>query len=112
MCEPKRFLLLRMSLDLRGHPFDPAGATPRFYTDSTWGWLMEELPGGRTRIVESGYWWLQPRWLQPLVGFLFIDAQHWVMQTRQFALKRRIERESVGPHQAPATTNARVESAR
>jgi hypothetical protein len=29
------------------------------------------------------------------VGFLFIEAQHWVMQTRQFAnLKRRIAHES------------------
>jgi hypothetical protein len=33
--EPERFLGLRMSLDLRGRPFDTRGARPRFYTDST-----------------------------------------------------------------------------
>jgi hypothetical protein len=58
--EPERFLGLWMSLDLRG-PFDPAGARPRFYTDSTWGFMLEELPGGRTRLVVSGYWSLRPR---------------------------------------------------
>ena len=75
-CEPERFLALRMPLDLRGRPFDPAGAQPRFYTDSTWCWLLEELPDGRPRIVESGYWCLRPPWLQPIAGFLFIEAQH------------------------------------
>jgi proline iminopeptidase len=102
-CEPERFLLLRMSLDLRGRPFDPTRPPPPFYTDSTWGWLLEELPSGRTRIVESGYWCLRPRWLQPLAGFLFIEAQHWVMQTRQFAnLKRRIARDSARTDQTLA----------
>jgi proline iminopeptidase len=97
-CEPDSFLLLRMSLDLRGRPFDPRGPRPRFYSDSTWGWLLEELPGGRTRIIESGYWCLRPRWLQPIAGFLFIEPEHWVMQTRQFAnLKRRIKHETGRP---------------
>jgi len=93
-CEPERFLALRASLDLRGRPFDPAGPKPRFFTDSTWCWLLDERPGGRTRVVESGYWCLRPRWLQPVAGFLFIEAQHWVMQTRQF---RNLERRAVLP---------------
>jgi hypothetical protein len=105
-CEPDRFLLLRMSLDLRGRPFDPTGAPPRFYTDSTWGWLLEELPGGRTRIVESGYWCLRPRWLQPIAGVLFLEVEHWIMQTRQFAnLKRRIARHPVRFEQSLATAD-------
>jgi len=105
-CEPERFLALRMSLDLLGRPFDPTGTPPRFYTDSTWCWLLEELPEGRTRVVESGYWRMRPRWLQPITGFLFIDAQHWVMQTRQFTnLKRRIAREAARGQQ-PATPTA------
>jgi proline iminopeptidase len=91
-CEPERFLALRASLDLRGRPFDPAGPKPRFFTDSTWCWLLDEQPDGRTRVVESGYWCLRPRWLQPIAGLLFIEAQHWVMQTRQFRnLRRRAE---------------------
>ncbi len=90
--EPERFLCLRMSLDLRGRPFDPAGARPRHFTDSTWGFLLEELPGPRTRLVVSGYWSLRPRWLQPMMSFLVLEPSHWIMQTRQFAnLKHRVE---------------------
>jgi hypothetical protein len=93
--EPERFLCLRMSLDLRGRPFDPQGAPPRFYTDSTWGFLLEELPGRRTRLVVSGYWSLRPRWLQAIISFVFLEPSHWIMQTRQFAnLKRRVERDA------------------
>jgi hypothetical protein len=92
--EPERFLGLRMSLDLRGRPFDPAGARPRFYTDSTWGFLLEELPGSRTRLVVSGYWDLRPRLLQAVASIVFLEPSHWIMQTRQFAnLKRRAERD-------------------
>jgi len=94
--EPERFLGLRASFDLRGRPFDPAGAPPRFSTDSLWGFLLEELPGGRTRLVVSGYWALRPRWLQRVTSITFLEPWHWVMQTRQFAnLKRRAERDSV-----------------
>lgn len=82
-----------MSLDLRGRPFDPAGARPRSSTDSTWGFLLQPLPGDRTRLVVSGYWSLQPRWLQPAASFIFLEPSRWIMQTRQFAnLKRRVER--------------------
>jgi hypothetical protein len=83
-----------MSLDLRGRPFDPGGGRPRprFYTDSTWGFLLEELPDRRTRLVVSGYWSLRPRWLQPIVSFVFLEPSHWIMQTRQFAnIKRRAQ---------------------
>jgi proline iminopeptidase len=90
--EPERFLGLRMSLDLRGRPFDPAGPPPRAYTDSIWGFLLDELPDGRTRLVVSGYWSLRPRWLQPIFAFAFLEPSHWIMQTRQFGnLRRRIE---------------------
>jgi proline iminopeptidase len=83
-----------MSVDLRGRPFDPAGPRARFFTDSTWCLLLEDLPGDRTRIIESDCSRMEPRWLQPVVGIIFIEAQHWVMQTRQFAnLRRRITRE-------------------
>lgn len=57
--QPERFLGLRMSLDLRGCPFDPAGARPRYYTDSTWGFKLDPLAGDRTRLVVSGYWALR-----------------------------------------------------
>lgn len=95
--EPERFLCLRMSLDLRGRPFDPQGERPRFFTDSTWGFLLEEQPGGRTRLVVSGYWSFQPRWLQPIMSFLFLEPSHWIMQTRQFTnLKRLAAQDRIG----------------
>ena len=91
--EPERCLGLRMSLDLRGRAFEPAAAHPRTYTDSLWGFLLEELPGERTRLIVSGYWALRPRWLQPILSFAVLEPSHWIMQTRQFAnLKRRAEK--------------------
>jgi hypothetical protein len=111
--EPERFLALRMSLDLRGRPFHPTGARPRFYTDSTWGFLLEELPAGCTRLVVSGYWSLRPRWLQPIVSFLFLEPSHWIMQTRQFTnLKRHAERDPARADQPPAMPPALAHSAR
>ena len=94
--EPERFLGLRMSLDLRGRPFDPAGARPRHFTDSLWGFELKETAEGRTRLVVSGYWSFRPKWLQPLLSIVVLEPSHWVMQTRQFAnLKRLAESESV-----------------
>jgi proline iminopeptidase len=90
--EPQRFLCLRMSLDLRGRPFDPRGTPPRFYTDSTWGFRLDEAPHGATRLIVSGYWAFRPRSLQPLLSLAFLEPSHWIMQTRQFTnLKRRAE---------------------
>ena len=103
--EPGRFLALRMSLDLRGRMFDPAGRRPRYFTDSTWAFLLKELPGGRTRLVVSGYWALSPRWLQPIMSFLVLEPSHWIMQTRQFQnLQRRVEDEGARslPYALPA----------
>jgi hypothetical protein len=91
--EPERFLALRAPLDLRGHPFDPSGPRPRNYIDSLWAFLLEKLPGERTRLVVSGYAASSPRWLTGLCDFLFWEPAHWIMQTRQFAnLARRAER--------------------
>lgn len=37
-------------------------------SDAPWGFLLRELPGKRTRLITTGYWTMQPRWLQPLVS--------------------------------------------
>jgi proline iminopeptidase len=74
-------------------PYDPRDARPRFFSDSLWAFLLEELPGGRTRLVESGYWAVRPAWLRGVVSLLFLEPSHWIMQTRQFAnVKRLAER--------------------
>jgi hypothetical protein len=76
--EPERFLGLR--------PVAGFGA------DALWGFLLKELPSGCTRLIVSGYWAMQPRWLQALVSFTFYEWTHWIMQTRQLAqLKKRAE---------------------
>ena len=91
--EPERFLALRMSVDLLGHPFDPRGKPPRSYTDSIWCFLLEPLPGERTRLVVSGYWAFRPEWLRGIVNFLLLEPSTWIMQTRQFkGLRRRVHR--------------------
>lgn len=91
--EPERFLGLRMSVDLRGRPFDPRQPRPRFYSDSLWAFHLNELAGERTRLVVSGYWAFRPTWLRGMVNFFLIEPSTWIMQTRQFAgLKRRAER--------------------
>jgi proline iminopeptidase len=90
--EPEHFLGLRASVDLLGRPFDPKGERPRWFSDLLWGFLLEELPGSCTRLVVSGYWALEPRWLQPAATILLYEWTHWIMQTRQFEnLKRRAE---------------------
>jgi hypothetical protein len=88
--EPERFLGLRASADLRLRPFDPRGPRPRFFTDSLWGFLLEEAPGGRTRLIVSGYWATRPRWFKAVMSPLFLEPSHWIMQTRQFANLQRL----------------------
>lgn len=81
--EPERFLALRAPLDLgrQARPFDTAGLRPRFYSDSTWCFLLDDLPGGRTRLVVSGYASSRPRPLTAIADFLFWEPAHWMMQT-------------------------------
>ena len=95
MLEPRHFLGLRGLADLRGRQIYPRGPWPRVYFDGMWGFLLEELPDGRTRLVVSGYSLFRPRWLQVVLDFSFYPPLLWVMQTRQFTnLKRRAERDT------------------
>jgi hypothetical protein len=91
--EPERFLALRAPIDLHGgRPFDTSGLRPRLYNDSVWCFQLNELGGGRTRLVVSGYAAQHPRLPLAIGDFLFWEPAHWIMQRRQFAnLKRRVE---------------------
>jgi hypothetical protein len=83
MLEPERFLGLR--------------PLPGFGTDALWGFLLRELPRGRTRLIVSGYWKMEPRWLTPLVSVAFYEWTHWIMQERQLIqVKKRAEGRAVG----------------
>jgi hypothetical protein len=61
--------------------------------EGLWGFLLNELPDGRTRLVISGYQTLRPQWLERfIVDWLYLPSV-WVMQARMLAvLKRNIER--------------------
>ena len=88
--EPERFLALRAPLSLNGTPFPTDRARPRFYSDSVWSFLLDELPGGRTRLVVSGFAAYRPHMLLTAANILFWEPAHVLMQTRQFEnLKRR-----------------------
>jgi hypothetical protein len=91
--EPEHFLGLRGLSDLRGRPFNPDRPWPRAYVAGLWAWLLEDLPGGRTRLVVSGYQTGRPRWLQAGSDFFVGLPAHWTMQARQLAnIKRLAER--------------------
>ena len=83
--EPRRFLGLRGLTDLRGRVLDPSQPRPSAYVEGLWGFLLEERPDHRTRLVVGGYQTIRPRWLEGIVNFWVYPAVHWAMQTRQFA---------------------------
>ena len=90
--EPNRFLGLRGLMDFRGQVIDATRPRPPAYTEGLWGFLLEELPGDRTRLVVSGYQAMRPRWLERFVNFWVYPPVHWMMQARQFVnLKRNVE---------------------
>ena len=90
--EPDRFLGLRGLSDFRGRVIEPTQPRPSAYTEGLWGFLLEELPGDRSRLVVGGYQAMRPPWLERFVNFWVYPPVHWMMQTRQFAnLKRNIE---------------------
>ena len=91
--EPNRFLALRGLIDLRGRNLDPKQPRPSAYVEGLWGFLLNELPGGRTRLVIGGYQAIRPRWLGRFVYYWLYVPVTWIMQARMLAvLKRNIER--------------------
>lgn len=86
--EPNRFLGLHGLSDLRGHHLDPRRPRPSAYTEGLWGFWLNELPGGRTRLVIGGYQAFRPRWLGRVTdwgGPLIV----WIMQVRMLQLLKR-----------------------
>jgi proline iminopeptidase len=91
--ESDRFLGLRGLRDLRGRQLDPKQPRPSAYTEGLWGFLLNELPDGRTRLVISGYQILRPRRLERFANYWLYIPVVWPMQARMLAvLKHNIER--------------------
>lgn len=105
--EPNRFLGLHGLSDLRGRGLDPELSRPVAYTEGLWGFLLTELPDGRTRLVIGGYEALRAR---PLLRFLFSSLGPlvvWIMQARMLSvLKRNVER--VAAARTPAAMSGRA----
>ncbi len=100
--EPGRFLGLHGLSDLRGRPLDPQQPRPSAYTEGLWGFLLTELPGGRTRLVISGYQVARPRWVESFTNYWLYIPLVWPMQARMLAvLKRNIERAAAAPPETP-----------
>src|SRR6202162_2352016 len=90
--EPTRFLGLRGLNDLRGRNLNPKVPRPSAYVEGLRGFLLNELPGGRTRLVIGGYQAIRPRWLGRFVFYWLYVPVTWIMQARMLAvLKRNIE---------------------
>lgn len=91
--EPNRFLGLHGLSDLRGRALDPVQPRPSAYMEGLWGFLLTEMPDGRTRLISSGYQALRPRWLERFVYEWIYAPVVWIMSARMLAvLKRNIER--------------------
>jgi hypothetical protein len=91
--EPERVLVLRASIDAaRGRPFSPYQPKPRFFSDGVWAFVLDELPGEKTRLVVRVHGVVRPRLLLGTANLIFWDPVHVLMQTRQLRnLKRRAE---------------------
>jgi hypothetical protein len=91
--DPGRFLALRVFTSAgRQQESSAALPRPRSFTDALWSFELDELPGARTRLVVRVDLASRPRLFPTVVGFLFWEPAHFVMQIRQFTnLKRRVE---------------------
>jgi proline iminopeptidase len=92
--EPERHLVLRACIDLlRRRSYDSVAPRPRWFSDSTWEFVLEPLPDGRTRLVVGGSYAGRPRVLTRLAGLVFWEPAHAVMERKQLrGLARRAER--------------------
>jgi hypothetical protein len=91
--EPNRFLGLYGYTDLQGHWLDPEQPRPSHYMEALWGFQLNGLPDGRTRLVISGYQAFRPAWVERYIASWLLITLSWPMQARMMAvLKRNIER--------------------
>jgi proline iminopeptidase len=67
--------------------------------EGIWAFLLNELPGERTRLVIGGYQVIRPRWLGRFV-FYWLDAPvTWIMQARMLTvLKQNVEHAATDGH--------------
>ena len=93
--EPNKYLELYGYSDLMGRWLDPDQPRPTAYMEATWGFQLTEPPGGRTRLLVSGYQTYRPTWIETIAADWVVLPVAWIMQARMMSvLKRNIERAS------------------
>ena len=107
--EPNRFLGLHGLSDLRGRPLDPDRPRPAAYTEGLWGFLLTALPGGRTRLVISGYQTFRPRWLEGFLSHWIFPPVVWIMQARMLSVLRRTVERAAGASPRPVAPGRAIE---
>lgn len=105
--DPARTLVLRSDLELpSGRPFDPRGPMPDAYTDGIWAFHLRPLHDGGTRLIVRTRGRGRPAMTDRLMGRLFGEPAHFIMQHRQFRnLRRRVRGD--GPSARPTARDAR-----
>lgn len=90
---PERALVLRATVDLRtGRSYDPSRGHHATYSDSTWTFVLRELPGSRTRLLARTRGEAAPLWRSVPMSLIVGLPSHVLMQARQFRnLRRRAE---------------------
>ncbi|MCB5272960.1 hypothetical protein BJG92_00472 [Arthrobacter sp. SO5] len=53
------------------------GERARYCHDTPWGFELKDAPGGRPRLVVSGFWSFRPTLLQPLLSVLLWNPHTW-----------------------------------
>jgi hypothetical protein len=86
--EPARHLVLR------SHEHLPPGWAERYGAamDWTWQFVLDELPGGRTRFLLRSRFRLEPRWVETLYLALVVPADFVMARQMLRGVKRRAER--------------------
>jgi hypothetical protein len=94
---PEHALILRASIDLRtGRPYDLSHGRPAAYSDSTWAFVLHELPGSRTRLLARTRTDASPLWRAVPMSLVVGLPSHAVMQARQFRNLKRLAETTQG----------------
>lgn len=91
--EHERVLVLRAPLTVPGgRPFDSRAGRPRWFSDSTWAFVLERDEQVRTRLIVRTRAVARPGLPLELASLVFWDPAHLIMERRQLInLRRRAE---------------------
>ena len=91
--EHERVLVLRAPLTIPGgRPYDSLAGRPRWFSDSTWAFVLERGEQVRTRLIVRTRAAARPGLPLGLVNVAFWDPAHLIMERRQLInLRRRAE---------------------